>query len=292
MKRALILLSAILTVAAAMRAELFYLQPDGDRTPRGRITAVEARAAVADGKIGSTRKASWAICWSGVKVAMEFDFGNYLDGIDEPKVKVSCNGRSAVIGKGINCAGGFNTLAVEWADDGTATVLAGERSLKPMMTFDSLPQPSDSIRLSGTKLTADCLIAETDDRDFSRLMTAHTPTELEAATRWRYLDRDNDPKLAVAGGAYELAQIGNELIYMSGAVTNSHKWTPGMLKGRLTPTGYDGYFRLEWVDATGRTLNDESYATFDSATKTMKLTFPGLHTSLRFTSHTLSDRIR
>lgn len=292
MKRILAFLTGVLAVAACMRAELFYLRPEGDKAPRGRIAAVEARASVADGKIGSPRKASWAICWQGVEVGLAFDFGNYLDGIDEPEVKVSCNGRTAFIGKGMNCAGGFNTLAVEWADDGTATVLAGERALRPVMTFDSLPQPADSVRLTGTKLTADCLIAETDDRDFSRLMTAHGADELQGAPRWRYLDRDSDPKLALAGGAYELALIGNELIYIGGAVTNADLWKPGMLKGRLTPTGYDGYFRLEWVDATGRTLNDESYATFDSAAKTMKLTFPGLQTTLRFTSQPLTDTIR
>lgn len=127
------------------------------------------------------------------------------------------------------------------------------------------------------------LIIETDSNDFDRLMTDYTPEQLSGAIRWRYLDRENDPAVALPGGNYVLAQVGNDLVYMGGARINASLWRAGMLKGRLTPTGYVGYMRLQWYDATGRSLADESYAEMDSTAQTMTLVFPALQARLRFT---------
>jgi hypothetical protein len=125
-------------------------------------------------------------------------------------------------------------------------------------------------------------MVETNENALERLRTNYTADELAAAPRWQYLDRENDPKIALLGGRYELAQIGNDLIYLSGAKTNATHWHQGMLKGRLKPTGYVGYYHLEWFDATGRSIADDCYAQFDETSKTMTVNFPGLNASLRF----------
>ena len=79
-----------------------------------------------------------------------------------------------------------------------------------------------------------------------------------------------------------MAWVADDLIYMAGAQTNETRWKQGMLKGRLTPTGYVGYYHLEWYDATGRLLAEDCYAEYDEKSKTMTFVFPSLNASLRF----------
>lgn len=268
-------------------AEVCYLRPPADAVPRGRIAAVEARVASPQGRVGSETAARWALCWPGAEVGLRFDFRTHLDGVDEPEVVVECNGRRAVATSGFNVSGGWNTVAVEWGGDGAATVLAGEFALRPLLRLDSLPRPTDSIRVEGDRPRVEMLIVETDDADFGRLHSGYGADALEAAERWRYLDRENDPAFARPGGDYELALIadsqgGYDIIYMGGAVTNAAHWEPGMLKGRIEPTGFAGYYKLEWVDATGRLIPDECFAEFDSGRTVLTLSFPSLQASLRF----------
>lgn len=263
-------------------ADIHYLPGDSASVPQGKIVAVEARVAMHDGRIGSGKGAEWSLIWDDVEVTLRLDFRTFLDGVDSPSVEVTCAGLTAR-SEGFDTYGGFNTLAVEWGADGKAKVLGGQRELKPLLVVDSLPRPSRTIMVKGSAPTevAD-LIVETDPNDFDRLLTDYSPAELAQAQHWLYLDRENEPALALPGGSYLLAQVGNDLIYLSGARTNASQWRTGMLKGTLTPTGYDGYYRLQWYDATGRRLPDESYAQFDPAAKTMTLVFPALQSRLRF----------
>lgn len=273
-----------LVAVLPLRAEVAYLNPQGDVVPAGKVMAVEARASVAKGGIGSSKPRRWSINWSGVSVVLEFDLSSYVDGIDNPRLNVECNGEKVSVTKGVNFAGGFNSVAIEWASNGSATVSVGEYGLTEVLRFDSLPMPADSIRIAGSSPMVDCLVVETDNRDFGRLQTAYSQAELNSAIRWRYLDKENNPDLALSGGEYVLAQIGNDLVYVSGAKTNAEQWKSGMLKARLTATGYSGYYKVDWYDSTGKLIPDESYAELNATAKTMKITFPKLQTSLRFTS--------
>lgn len=264
----------LLLNALAAEGEIHYFAGDSVSTLPAGIAAVEARAC--------NKTGAWVLTWPGAVISVDAAMSNFVDGVDEPLARIRC-GNKEVTAKGFECFGGYNTIAVEWSADGMAHILGGADVLTPVMDLDSLPGPQGYVKVAYAKGIADIII-ETNPDNFDRLMTAYTDEELDAAKKWRYLDRESDPKIALLGGQYVLAQIGNDLIYMSGAKTNASHWRKGMLKGRMTPTGYTGYYRLQWYDATGRALPDESFVQTDDKDSTMSATFPGLQTTLRFTS--------
>lgn len=266
----LILLLASLTA----RAEIYYYHADTVTPPIGDIAAVEARAEHKGGE--------WHLSWDGVDISLRPAVQDFVDGIDEPLARITC-GSVTAMSDAFECYGGYNTLAVEWQADGSATILGGKNELKPLMRLDSLPKPHGDIRIVGAKNISE-MIVETNPNAFGRLATEYADEEIDNASKWRYLDREGDTKVALPGGNYLLALVDNDLVYVSGAKINAGHWRKGMLKGHLTPTGYAGYYRLQWYDATGRKLNDESYATIDDSAHTLTLTFPGLDASMRFTS--------
>lgn len=280
------IVTVLLVSAIAAGAELIYLPAEGARVSATGICAVEARVALPAARSGSGKHAWWSIVWPGTEVSFHFNTTTHVDGIDDPVAEVKCGNRSATIRSGFDASGGFNTLAVEWLPDGSAHILAGDRALHQVLLVDSLPLPTDSVSVTSS---APCevadLIIETNPDDFGRLLTGYSAEELNAAPRWRYLDRENDPAVAVCGGNYELAAIAEpsgriNLVYLAGAQTNAPHWKPGMLKGRLIPTGFKGYYKLEWVDATGRRIPDECYARLESP-ELLNLVFPSLQASIR-----------
>lgn len=264
----------LLLISLAARAEIYYFHGDSVAVPSGSIVAVEARAEHKGGQ--------WSIVWPGACITLGPAASQFVDGVDEPLARITC-GEHSVTAKGFECYGGYNTLAVEWSADGRAHILGGKNELHQLMVLDSLPKPQDAIRVLEASSIAE-IIVETNPNNFDRLTTGYSDDEINAGKVWRYLDRESDPKIALLGGNYILTQIGNDLLYLAGAKTNAAHWRKGMLKGQLTPTGYEGYYRLQWYDATGRKLADESFAQFDPQASTMTLTFPGLQASLRFTS--------
>ncbi|MCM1310974.1 MAG: hypothetical protein NC301_08125 [Bacteroides sp.] len=281
MQRYLAIFITLLSLCAS--AEVFYYATDSIPAPEGEITAVEVRAANPAARIGQARLAGWHLSWPGVDIALTFDFRNYVDGISETTATLSCNGTAKTIKKGLNTNGEFNTIAAEWHPDGHAAILAGQRKLTEYLRLDSLPHPIGAICISGIGGSAvvQDFIVETNPNAFNRLLTSYTPDQLSEAPRWEYLDRTNDPKTAIIGGEYLLAQINNDLIYLAGAKTNPEAWQPGMLKATLTPTGFDGYYKLQWFDATGRKMPGENFAELDNSLGVLKLTFPELGATIR-----------
>lgn len=281
MQRYLALLIIFLVLSAG--AEVFYFSGDSIQAPAGEISAVEVRAANSAARIGESKRAGWKISWPGAEVALTFDFRNYVDGISEATAELDCNGTTKTIKKGLNTDGEFNSVAVEWHPDGHASILAGQRRLIEYLSIDSLPRPAGIISIAGIggDVTIQDFIIETNSNAFSRLLTDYSPEQLAAAPRWEYLDRTNDPKTAIVGGQYCLSQINNNLIYFSGAKTNAAAWQPGMLKATLIPTGFDGYFKLLWYDASGRKMPGENFAEHDSLLGVLKLTFPELGATIR-----------
>lgn len=281
-------LMALAGVSASAR--LTYLPKQGGTVPEERVVAVEARAAMPKVRVNSGHAGSWTIAWKGGAVTLSLDFRQWLDGVDSPSVTVECRGQKATARRGFNSDGGFNSLAVEWNRNGSANILGGDRDLENLLTVEGLPLPADSVWIEASgDVDIELLVVETDDNDFSRLMTGYTPDEIAAAPKIRYLDRANDAELALPGGEYVLAQIptddgGYDLVYVSGAVTNAQYWLPGMLKGHMTPTGYVGYWRLRWYDAVGRRLSDDNYATADAEQHTISFIFPHLDSSMRFST--------
>lgn len=263
-----------LLIALVAEADIRYYEADSVGVVPPGIAAVEARAA--------NKSGAWSLCWPGAEISVDASVNNFVDGVDEAKATIRCGKKEARV-KGFECFGKPNSIAVEWTADGRAHILGGADLLYPIMDLDSLPKPQDYIKVTGAKHVVD-IIVETDPDDFARLMTEYNAEELADAKKWRYLDRENDPKVALLGGQYVLAQIGTDLVYMSGAKTNASQWRPGMLKGQMSPTGYVAYYRIQWYDATGRMLHDDSFVQFNDADSTMTITFPALQASLRFTS--------
>lgn len=103
---------------------------------------------------------------------------------------------------------------------------------------------------------------------------------------WIYLDRDNDPDFARPGGEYRLAVIPSDVegeylvVYLSGATVNPGKWSPGMIKGIMTATPYEGRYRLRWWDVELKPVGSEGQAVIESGILTFR--FPLLRSSLRF----------
>lgn len=269
----------ILGLAAVLKgaAEVRYFNADSAPVPAGEVVAVEARAAAGNGRDGQ-----WQITWPGAEIRYAFSSQNAVDGVDRPKATIRINGRDFICPDGVDTSGEANSIAIEWADS-LATILIGHRTLKAAATLP-LPRPTGSVKVTSQSKPFDLidLIIETDPNSFNRLVSDLDSIQLAQGKKWEYLDRESDPKTAVIGGQYTLSQVGNNLYYMNGALTNRQNWKPGMLKARLTPTNFKGYFKLSWFDATGRELPGENYAEIDSDLGTLKLTFPALGASMRF----------
>ena len=107
---------------------------------------------------------------------------------------------------------------------------------------------------------------------------------------YRYLDRENNPKLAVPGGKYTLAILpardGNyDIIYIEGAKTYKKCWHTGMLKGTLIPTIFTGNYTGTWVDATLKPITDDVYVTLENSA-ILCFKFPVYKSQLRFSKVT------
>ncbi|MBD5327833.1 MAG: hypothetical protein HDR99_05160 [Bacteroides sp.] len=268
----------VLSVAFAAAGEVFYFAGREAVVPQGEVVAVEVRAGAGNGRGGS-----WLIAWPGATVRLSFSADRFVDGIDRPGALLEVNGEKFECSRGVATSGDPNTVAIEWKSDSVATILVGERNVFEVAST-ALPKPVGKVEISGLSQPFDLVdfIIETDSDSFGRLESGLDDEAIASGRRWSYLDRESDPKTAVMGGQYVMAQVGLELIYVEGAMTNPASWKTGMTKGRLKPTGFDGYYRLQWFDATGRELSGENYAEVNDDLGIMKLTFPALGASVRF----------
>lgn len=281
-----LLLGITLGVAQLVCAKVVYLPIDGGKIPAdAAVVAAEARAALPEGKIGTNKQASWAIVLDTDTIRLTFNNIAFVDGIDQAKASISGPRFNVTVEEQLDYSGGPNTLAIEWSEQGVASIYAGRDRLKLVAHTTEICPPTDSIKVISTcNIDVIDLLIESNPDNFSRLATSYTPEEIEDATIWRYLDRQNDPSTALPGGSYVLAALptpsGFDLLYVDGAVTNASHWTLGMQKGRLVKTGFKGYYKLEWVDATGRKLPGEHFA--ELTDNVLVLNFPALQTILRF----------
>lgn len=257
-------------------AQVNYFAGPKAAVPSGEIRAVEVRASA--GKSSG----SWRVSWPGTELLLSFGSDSFVDGVDAHSGLLEVNGVKYPLGRNIE-PGAANSVAIEWGGDSIATILVGHRELQSVAAV-AIPRPEGEIAVDGLTQPFDLidLIIETNPDSFGRLVSGLGEDEIAEGHVWQYLDRDGESRVAVIGGQYTLSQVGNELIYVSGAKTNAQSWKTGMVKGRLEPTGFDGYYKLQWFDSTGRELSGENYAEVDSDLGTLKLTFPQLKTSVRF----------
>lgn len=260
-------------------SKVHYLEGDG-QLPRAKISAVEARVSLSTSRIGKLSR--WTLGWGTDSVSVIFDCRNIIEGISDPKVTISAAGNQMDVSD-LNCSGGWNSLAVEWDDNG-AKILAGAEKMSVVGSVSGLKRPDGgnlTVTAPSGRLKISDLIAETDDFDLATLMTDVDTENIPALT---YLD-SNESLAGRVGGAYVLGlqpmPDGFDLIYLGGARVNANAWKPGMKKGTLTSRGFQNHYILTWIDATGRPLPGEHYATYDSDEGLLTLNFPALKAIIR-----------
>lgn len=103
---------------------------------------------------------------------------------------------------------------------------------------------------------------------------------------WTYFDRNTDPLRANPGGLYTLATVsdgagGYYILYIDGATVNNDFWRPLQVKGRLTPTVFQGHYNLLWFDSYGEAMTQEQSAAIENASL-LTLNFPLYGAVIRF----------
>lgn len=221
------------------------------------------------------------------------DFGDFADsrylmvsGVADEPVRFT---------SGVDMYSGDNTVVIEIAPPGTsARVYVGNDMLSYVGEI-RLPSPLCEVavgtarRLTLALMCVESVAPESLDSglDEDALAAACEPGQKSPLGLWHYFDRDNDAAYARPGGVYSLAVVADTenagsfiILYVDGARVNASGWTPGMIKGRLTPTKFAGRYRLQWWDANKARVNDECNAIVEDDMLT--LIFPLLHSQLRY----------
>lgn len=310
---------ALLAAPGDALAETFNRFIDGDTiTPDGlsvdmrdglAMAVVEVRGAVSDNReCHGESKAWWGVGWrnnASDSVTVKVGWGNsaYATDYDVRYLRLSMLRNDSLLWsselvKDVDLLRGDNSVSLSFTSDGTLSVDIGDRYLHRVASnVDAGGFPrgkvsvagSDKFRVRRIMIREDVdpkpalLTAWTSDSVMDYLASSNDP--LEAV--WEYLDRDNDASLAVMGGRYIFATVKNgrgyDLIYLSGASTMSHLWTPGMKKGELTPTIFINDFNLVWYDSLMERMGcDDEISASVTDGSILTLRFPLLSTQLRF----------
>lgn len=264
----------------------------------GRCAAVEARIAVDDPpRLSAGESPVWFGIGIGDIVLTARRRSDIADNIDDRRairLTLTLNGDTLASREatGLDLEGRFNSYAIEWnAGSDTLTVSAGKERLKPVFNIPVKAPEGASTTLIAHGCTKVALLVTEEaeqprherlagmsaDVISTRLASAKAPAGI-----YTYLDRSGDAAVTRPGGRYRLAVVPEGdcflILYMGGAEVEPDFWKPGMLKGRLRPTPFQGQYDLEWYDAHGDTLpgGADSYAVYDFAARTLAMTFPSL----------------
>ena len=199
--------------------------------------------------------------------------------------------------KGVSLEDDMNTLCVD-VDEQHVTVSIGKNELQQvleapvkritgMVKVGYLVGPGASVAVERAVLTI-------ENEKQVAATTLWTPAALDEYFAqstdpiegyWRYLDRDMQDDWLRLGGRYTLAVVrsddGYDLIYIDGAQVKKTMWTPGMLKGHMTPTLFTGNYDLSWIDATMEPIDKDTYATIENGI-ILTLYFPTYKSQVRF----------
>lgn len=146
----------------------------------------------------------------------------------------------------------------------TSTV--GLRELRNDVFYTTVPQPEYAP------------FADTDS------LIRHLEASVDGAEGlWQYLDRDTDPKLAVPAARYRFATVAEDGgTYAIVLLDPVGQFAPLQIKGRLTPTPFQGHYNLYWLDAAGLPVDAENSATLELRGTVLRLSFPLLKSTLRY----------
>lgn len=206
--------------------------------------------------------------------------------------------KTVSLNKGVNLYDGYNSIWLKYDGDNTYLYI-GENN--PILIDKINISYDDSMKIgyfvgSGSVIELERFITKKSIRNERKLLTKWNRNNLNDYFKsdsigviegfWGYLDRNIDETKLKLGGKYQLVVIENnvggyDLLYYSGAVVNSVKWTSGMLKGHLFPTGFENNYDLVWYDSVFGEFNDDTYVTIEG-NNIMTLYFPKEKGQIRF----------
>lgn len=194
-----------------------------------------------------------------------------------------------------SCGRGDNSLKLIFDDSsfGTARLYAGKNDLALIgdVPFSggkfAFISDGGKVKVSRMTLELDTLSPPPFSQIYSPGKEPQPGGDHPAAGLWEFLDRDIKLAEIELGGDYRVALVpydsdGYEIIYLSGGRVDSSLWQPGMIKGRLSATDFEGDFDLEWYDTRGRLHKGELNATLNPDGNLLTLNFPLWQASLRF----------
>lgn len=229
---------------------------------------------------------------------------NYGDYIDQRFARITVgrhiNGNDSIIFTkdlqgGLNRSTGFNSVLLEYCNDRELNIFVGHKEYQLLCSCSApLISCSDCGITGNVNLNIQSFVTKNfidKSIELTSSWTLQTLKEYFAKTTdvyegfWTYLDRDNDVKKAKCGGRYTFALVKNangyDIIYISGAETNSTKWKCGIIKGQLRNTIFNNHYDLIWHDAMFETISTDAHADIiDNVI--LSLQFPLYDTTIRF----------
>lgn len=218
------------------------------------------------------------------------------------KFRLGKEGPEKYISEGMDFFTGPNAFLISF-DQGRCSFMGGNRDYKPILSWDSEIEQPDSIGFfvsPGAKLQIEDIAIEYPAPGFTSVASEFSNPDLLHSYLirstdpregiWKVFDRSLEENLLRMGGEYTVAIIRNaegyEMYYLDGAKTRSDIWKPGMLKARLSNSGFPDIFDVTWVDATGETLAKDIKARYESPLFTFM--FPYQSSTLRLRKITYS----
>lgn len=198
---------------------------------------------------------------------------NSLDPLAPFGIEVTCKSRgcseSCLIDDGVDIYTGVNSLRLMVSPD-LLSLSMGNRKYLPVFSTQLGFSP-DSLGIwvaPGGEIEIDDIVmhvtrrkpvqnvkwkSKFSDKSVRKEYLERSRDEVEGI--WEVFDRMLEESRLRPGGNYRLFIVRNEsgydLIYLSGAQTLASGWKPGMIKGKLISTSFDGVFDVVWFDPSG-----------------------------------------
>lgn len=204
---------------------------------------------------------------------------------------------SVAVSDGVDLDDGLNTLMVN-VQNHEAVISVGKKKLQTVSTIPLSDDDMSTVKAglyvsAGAKIAVERTVLSADGMPLQRIATTWTREALDQhfATSddpiegyWQYQDRDMEDTWLRLGGRYTVAIVasngGYDIIYLDGAQVNATQWQPGLLKGHISKTIFDGHYDLRWIDATFCPISLDAYAALDNGVL-MTLSFPVYKSQLR-----------
>lgn len=228
-----------------------------------------------DGKRIKTRYPGWGIMLKGGDEETIVKLHTIDDSTDEtyssPCIMLTVESGGKEISKkalysGFDLYDGFNSFRLNISERDWK-LYGGDRSYSeialgnmgaPIDSIGFIVMPGGEINVQNISHRASGSIdrSELADEDYEAL--TNSSDDMEGT--WGIFDMTLDETLLKIGGNYTLAirkssgTDNYDVIYLSGAITNSESWEPGSIKGHLYSTPFDSVYDMEWIGASGNKI--------------------------------------